>query len=42
MYNSLILPILDLYCDVVWASYNKTDIERLVRIIAKAALENYS
>ena len=28
MYNSLILPIFD-YCDVVWSSWNKADMESL-------------
>ena len=36
MYKSLILPILD-YCDVVWASCNKVDIERLESLQRRAS-----
>ena len=36
MYKSLILSILD-YCDVVWASCNKADIERLESLKRRAS-----
>ena len=39
MYNSLILPIFD-YCDVVWSSCNKADMESLESLQRRAS-KNY-
>ena len=36
MYNSLILPIFD-YCDVVWSSCNKADMESLESLQRRAS-----
>ncbi|RMX38890.1 hypothetical protein pdam_00024487, partial [Pocillopora damicornis] len=36
MYNSLILPIFD-YCNVVWSSWNKADMESLESLQKRAS-----